>query len=112
MLALLGDEAVVVVPLVLPARRRERCVGLRARDQALEERPLAEHPAGAVVGRDQRLPDAEPAQPVGRLEAAGAGPDDDRLVVAGRRDPAHSAQRFAPRSLTATASSIRSAIVG
>ena len=62
-------------------------VGLRPAEQPLEDREVAEHAPGAVVLREDGVVDAEPAQPVARLQPAGSAADDDRRIVAGRERP-------------------------
>ena len=66
-LGLVGDEAVLVVGLELAAVQRDVGGRVRPADQPLEEGEPAEHPARAVVGGEDRVPDAEPAQEVARL---------------------------------------------
>ena len=69
-LRLVGDEAVVVEPLVLARPRLHGRVRLRPREEPLEDRAAAEHPAGRVVPRDDGVVDAEPREAVARLQAA------------------------------------------
>ena len=79
---LVGEEAVLVARLV---RARPALLGLglvRPADQVLVEREAAEHAAGRVVGGEERVVDAEPAERVARLQAAGAAADDDDAVLA------------------------------
>ena len=82
------------------ARRRGGCSGRRARtrrcparatasgsrpgQEALEDRPELEHPAGPLVPGDERVRDAEPRERVARLEPARPAADDDDGVLAGR----------------------------
>src|SRR5215207_117089 len=109
----LGEQAVVIVGLVLARARLERCVRLRPTDQAVEDRKAAEHPARRVVGRHQRVRDAVTAEVVGGLEPAGAAADDDDLVpprwmwaaVRGAQSPA--ARRSAAMSRRASAWKMR-----
>ena len=83
-LGLVGDQAVVVVPLVLAGGALVRRVRLRPGEQPLVDRPLAEHAAGRVVLRDDRVLDAEPRECVGGLQAARPAADDDDRILAGR----------------------------
>src|SRR4029453_3750771 len=82
---LLGEQAVVVEPLVLPRPALEGRVGLRPRDQALVDGEALENPPGRIVPRAAGVADAERPQFVARLEPAGAAPDDDDVVVARRK---------------------------
>ena len=50
----------------------------------MEEREAPEHPARALVRRDQRMANTDPRQLAGELEAARPGADDHDLVVARR----------------------------
>ncbi len=83
-LGLVGDEAVLVVQLVLARPARDVGARVRPADQPLEEREALEHAAGAVVGRDRRVLDAEPAEAVAHLQAARPTADDDDRVLARR----------------------------
>jgi hypothetical protein len=57
---LVRDEAVVVVPLVRARPGLDRSVGLRPREEALEDRKPAEHPARRVVAGDRGAVDPQP----------------------------------------------------
>jgi len=83
-LGLLGDQAVVVVPLVFAGGALVRRVRLRPGEQPLVDRPLAEHAAGRVVLRDDRVLHTEPRERVGGLQAARPAADDDDRILAGR----------------------------
>ena len=85
--ALLAQQAVVVVPLVGASTALDGRVGLCPGEEPLVDRPLAEHPARGVVLRDDRVLDAEPLQAVARLQPAGAAPDHDDGILAGREGP-------------------------
>src|SRR5207245_3329515 len=50
---LFGKQAVPVVALVLARALLERRIRLGPGEETLEERPLAEHAAGVLVGRDR-----------------------------------------------------------
>ena len=70
--ALVADEAVVVVPLVLARARLERRVRLRPADQALVDRQAAEHAARRGVAREHRAArDSGAGEAVRGLQAAG-----------------------------------------
>ena len=57
-LGLIGDEAVVVVPLVLAGAGLRGRVRLRPGEEALEDGVAPEHPAGRLVPRDDGVLDA------------------------------------------------------
>ena len=59
-LGLLAEQAVPVVALVRARAARRRGVRLGPRQQALEERPAPEHPAGRRIRGDHRVGDAQP----------------------------------------------------
>src|SRR5438094_5664924 len=88
---LFGQQAVPVVALVLARALLERRIRLGPGEQALEERPLAEHPAGVLGGRDRRVLHAESRERVADLQAAGSAADESDRRVAGcvwwRRQP-------------------------
>ena len=81
------DQAVVVVPLVLPGARLGGRVGLRPGEEALEDRVEPEHPSRRLVPRDDGVLDAEPREAVARLQAARPAPDDDDGIVPRRKRP-------------------------
>ena len=81
-LLLFGEQAVPVVALVLAGALLERCVRLCPRKEALKERPLAEHPSSALIGRDDRVPEAEAAERVADLKTPWTAADDDDRIVA------------------------------
>ena len=85
--ALLAQQAVVVVPLVGAGTALDGRVRLCPGEQPLVDRPLAEHSARGVVLRDDGVLDAEPLQAVARLQPAGAAPDHDDGILAGREGP-------------------------
>src|SRR5262245_9290968 len=108
-LRLVGDEAVLVACFVLARPPLVRPGFVRPADQVLEEREAAEHPAGRVVGGEQRMVDAEPRQRVARLQPAGPAADDDDAVLTGWEGPFFRYRhRLAPRTRRASALSIRS----
>jgi hypothetical protein len=116
-LRLVGDEAVVVIPLVLAGVPAVRRVGFRPRQQALEDRPLPEHAAGTVVGGDDGMLDPVARQEIRRLQTAGPAADHDHVVVPRREGPlglgAHpDSSVVVPRNRRDIASSIRSVICG
>ena len=79
----IGDQAVPVVALVVAGGPRLGRVGLGPREQALEERPLAEHAAGRPGPRTARRARRRSGRrPYESLQAAGAGADDDDRVLA------------------------------
>src|SRR5919106_5157738 len=100
MLVLLGEEAVVVVPLVLARAAVGGRVRLRPREQALVDRRPAEHPSRLVVRREQGVLDPEAGEAVARLEAAGSAPDDDDRIVAGREGLVRHSSRSLRRRVT------------
>ena len=59
-------------------------MGLGPRQQALEEGEVAEHAAGAGVGGDDRVVDAEAGEIVGDLQAPRSATDYEDAIVAGR----------------------------
>ncbi len=82
------EEAVPVPALELSGRPIGRRVGLRPRQQSLEERPLPEHPAGARVAGDDGVLDPQPAEEVRDLERSRArAHDDDRILARRVRAP-------------------------
>src|SRR4051794_23436583 len=107
-LRLVGQEAVVVVPLVLAGGPLGRRVGLRPGDQALVDREPPEHPARLLVAGNDGVLYAEAAQEVRGLKPAGAAADDDDVVVAGRRGPLYGCQSSVPRRRRASTRSRRS----
>jgi len=111
-LAVVGDEAVLVVGLELAAVAGDVRGGVRPADETLEEREAPEHPARAVVGRHDRMSHPEPSEAVARLETAGPAAHDDDVVVAGRMRANVYCHVFESRSLRASACSIRSITVG
>jgi hypothetical protein len=85
MLALVADEAVVVVPLVLARASLERRVRLRPADQALVDREAPEHTARRRVAREHRAPgDPRAGEAVRRLQSARPASHQDDVVLAGR----------------------------
>src|SRR3954451_10076438 len=85
-------------------------MGLRPRQQSLEERPAAEHPAGRRIGRDDGMLDAEGTERRGDLESNWTAADDEHRVVARRERRVPRAQLrhlFAARNRRAWAWSIR-----
>src|SRR3989440_1840453 len=81
---LFGQKAVPVVALVLAGPLLEGRIGLCPRKQALEEGPLAEHPARALIGRNDRVLHTEDAERVADLETPGTAADDNDRILAGR----------------------------
>src|SRR5439155_21432040 len=80
---LFGKQAVPVVALVLARALLERGIRLGPREQALEERPLAEHAAGVLIGRDRGMLHAAAGERVADLQAAGSAADENDRIVAG-----------------------------
>jgi hypothetical protein len=99
-LVLLGEQAVVVVPLVLARAAVGGRVRLRPREQALVDRRPAEHTSRLVVRREHGVLDAEAGKAVARLETAGSAPDDDDRVVAGREGLVRHSSRSLRRRVT------------
>src|SRR5438876_2186612 len=105
---LFGKQAVPVVALVLARVLLERRIRLGPGEQTLEERPLAEHPAGVLVGRDRRVLHAESRERVADLQAAGSAADEnDRIVAGWVRSLRQPPLRVAFASLRASATRMR-----
>ena len=85
MLPLVADEAVVVVPLVLPRAPLERRVRFRPADQALVDRKAPEHATRRRVAREHRAPgNPRAGEAVRGLQSAGPASHQYDVVVAGR----------------------------
>ncbi len=95
-LRLLGEQAVVVVPLVLARRPLDRRVGLCPADEALEDRKTLEHPTRPLVARQDRVPDPQAPEAIAGLEPARTAADHDHVVFAGRVRRRYGRQATAP----------------
>src|SRR5213083_1676933 len=101
-LPVVRNEAVLVVRLESTAATGDVSAWMRPADEPLEEREPTEHSAGAVVRRKHGVLDAEAAQAVARLQAAGSAADDNDRVLAGRKRGVYR-HRFASRTRRASA---------
>ena len=104
---LLGDEAVVVVELVLARAVRIGRVGLRPADQALEDGQTPEHAPRPVVGGEHGVVDAAALELVARLQPSRPAADHYDAVGPGFERPLYARASSIPRRRFASILSMR-----